>query len=366
MISFRKFTAIVLVASAVLLLRLQASAEEPAKADPSAPAGAPAKLPDAADSPGPNRADEPLASRFSLASAGQFLDTAAVDWTTNRKCFTCHTNFAYLIARPAIGGDSSAQRQVRSALEEMVDGRWEHEGPRWDAEVVMTGAVLALNDSATTGKLHAATRNALGRMWKLQRADGGWTWLKCHWPPMENDDDFAIPVAAIALGAAPENYAQSPEAVQGLEKLRGYLQKNPPPTLHHRAMLLWAQSYVPALLTADERADTIRDLRAVQQPDGGWPLAGLGDWPRADKSPQDTKTSDGYGTGFVIYVLRRGGVPADDPALVKGIAWLTSHQRASGRWFTRSLYKDNKHYISHAGTAFAVMALTACEPSPAK
>ena len=42
------------------------------------------------------------------------------------------------------------------------------------------------------------------------------------------------------------------------------------------------------------------------------------------------------------------------------LAWKT-HQRESGRWFSRSLHADSKHYITHAGTAFAVMALAACD-----
>jgi hypothetical protein len=53
-------------------------------------------------------------------------------------------------------------------------------------------------------------------------------------------------------------------------------------------------------------------------------------------------------------------VPASDPALERGAGWLRSHQRASGRWFTRSLTIDNQHYITHAGTAYAVLALHAC------
>ena len=47
----------------------------------------------------------------------------------------------------------------------------------------------------------------------------------------------------------------------------------------------------------------------------------------------------------------------DDPAIVKGIAWLKANQRESGRWFTQSLNTDRAHYISHAGTAFALMAI---------
>jgi squalene-hopene/tetraprenyl-beta-curcumene cyclase len=51
----------------------------------------------------------------------------------------------------------------------------------------------------------------------------------------------------------------------------------------------------------------------------------------------------------------------DDERLQRGIAWLKSSQRTSGRWYARSLNKDSKHFISHAGTAFAVRALAACE-----
>ena len=83
---------------------------------------------------------------------------------------------------------------------------------------------------------------------------------------------------------------------------------------------------------------------------------------RADGHEQEPATADGYGTGFSVYVLRRAGVAADDPALVKAIAWLKANQREGGRWFTRSLVDDNnKHYLAHLGSAFAVMAIQACE-----
>jgi squalene-hopene/tetraprenyl-beta-curcumene cyclase len=52
---------------------------------------------------------------------------------------------------------------------------------------------------------------------------------------------------------------------------------------------------------------------------------------------------------------------AKDEAIQSGVSWLKTHQRASGRWFTRSLNADRAHYITNAGTAYALMALTACE-----
>lgn len=311
--------------------------------------------------PGPNRRDEPLAQQFSMEKALGFLDSVALTWQKERKCFTCHTNYAHLYARPLVSADAPAAQEVRKFAEELIEKRWADSGPRWDAEVVATGAALAFNDAATTGKLHPLTREALDRMWTVQREDGGFTWIKCDWPPMESDDHYGATLAAIAVGRAPEDYAKTDAAVAGIKKLKEYFQANPGPTLHHRAMVLWAATKLEGLLSADEQQAIVKQLSELQKADGGWAVATLGDWKRGDGSPQDTEHSDGYGTGFVVYILRQAGVPANDPRIQKGIAWLKSNQRESGRWFTRSLHADSKHFITHAGTAFAVMALAECD-----
>lgn len=313
--------------------------------------------------PGENRRDEPLAREFSLEKAVGFLDSAALQWQKQRQCFTCHTNYAHLYARPSVSADAPAAKEVRKFAEELIQKRWADKGPRWDAEVVATAAALAFNDAATTGKLHPLTRQALDRMWTLQREDGGFTWIKCDWPPMESDDHYGATLVAIAVGNAPEGYAQTAAAVKGMERLKHYLKENPGPTLHHRAMVLWGASKMKGLLSQDEKQKIVEKLRDLQKPDGGWALASLGDWKRADDSPQDTEHSDGYGTGFVVYVLRQSGVPASDLRIQKGIGWLKANQRESGRWFTRSLHKDSKHFITHAGSAFAVMAIAECQES---
>jgi squalene-hopene/tetraprenyl-beta-curcumene cyclase len=315
--------------------------------------------------PGPNQLDEPLAKEFSLDGAVRFLDSAALAWQKERNCFTCHTNYAYLYARPLVSSDAAAHAEVRRSAEELVEKRWPEMGPRWDAEVVATAAALAFNDAATTARLHPLTKTALDRMWTVQRDDGGWSWLKCGWPPMENDDDYGVALAALAVSVAPEGYRTTEPARAGIAKMKAYLQSNPPPTLHHEALLLWASGYGEEFLNADERQAVAARLLKLQHEDGGWALSSLGDWERADQTPQDS-TSDGYGTGFVVYILRRSGMAADDPAIARGIGWLKSHQRESGRWITRSLKKDSKHFISHCGTAFAVMAIAACDGSQGK
>lgn len=319
----------------------------------------PVTLKNAVD-PGPNKRNEPFAKEFSLKKGTQFLDSAALTWQKRRRCFSCHTNYAYLYARPLISSDVVAHDQVRKFAEQLVEVRWPKHKPRWDAEVVATAAALAFNDAATTKKLHPTTKKALDRMWTVQRKDGGWDWLKCDWPPMESDDHYGVTLAAIAVGVAPEKYVETKLAKRGLQGIQKYLKANPAPTVHHQAMTLWAATYVDQLMTAKAKKATLQKLLKLQRPDGGWNLPSMGNWERADGSKQDTKKSDGYATGFTIYVLRRAGVPAKHPAIRKGIGWLKSHQRQSGRWFTRSLHIDSRHYLTHAGTAFAMMALAEC------
>ena len=313
--------------------------------------------------PGPNTPDEPLRKEFSLAAATNFLDAAAADWGQNHKCFTCHTNDSYLLVRPALKDDSPVQADVRRQLEELVEQRWQKEGPRWEAEVVMSATVLAVHDANTTGKLHATTKKALDRMWTVQREDGGFDWIKCDWPPMESDDHFGATMALIGVGAAPENYRDMPQAKAGIEKLKGYLAANPPLTLHHKLMLLWAGTCLEGIVSADDQKAWIAELSQLQHTDGGFSLASFGDWKRGDDLPQDTKTSDGYATGLAIVILRRCKVPPADERITRALSWLKSNQRDSGRWFTRSLHKDSKHYISHAGTAMAALAIATCEES---
>lgn len=319
--------------------------------------------------PTANKKDEPVAAQFSASRAAAFLDSAGVSWTRERKCGACHTNYPYLMARPALqvkGTPAPGHVEVRKFFEDRVAG-WDSgkDGakPRWDTEVVATAAVLAFDDAATTKKLHPLTRQALDRMWTLQQKNGAWNWLKCDWPPLEHDDYYGATLAALGVGLAPEDYILSEKAQKGLARLRDYFRATPAPDLHHRTMLLWASTRIEGLITSDQQQAVIKDLRSRQRDDGGWNLPSLGDYQRRDnKGPNDKNApSDGYATGFVVYVLRQAGVTADDPAIRKGITWLRSNQRESGRWFTYSLNNDKAHYITHAGTSFAVLALQACD-----
>ncbi len=314
--------------------------------------------------PGQISPDEPVAKEFSREKAAKALDSASLHWTRQRQCGACHTNYPYLLARPALAdhvGDSLAE--VNRFFEERIKN-WDRGGkgdaPRWDTEVVATAATLALAD-ARTGKLRPATRQALDRMWTLQKPEGAWNWLKCGWPPMEHDDYYGAVYAAFAVGMAPDNYAQSDKAKAGLEKLKGYLAKNPPPEIHHALFLAMASKKLEGLMTDDQRRELLAKLKKDQRADGGWNLASLGrTWKGNDgRVPDPQSPSDAYATGLAVMTLVTCGNEKDLEAANKATAWIIKNQRASGRWFTRSLNNDRHHYIANAGSAYAILALEA-------
>lgn len=311
-------------------------------------------------------ADEPILERFSLPKAAESLDRTALAWIRKQRCGSCHTGWPYLMSRatltetPAPGTD-----EIRKFFEGRI-ANWDADEkikPHSHREIVGTSAVLAMHDAHTKGQLAPVTRQALDRMWTLQRKDGAWSWPKCSWPPFEIDDYYGAVLAAVGVGHAPEDYAKSDSAKAGVEKLRAYFQRTPPPSLHHKTWLLWASVKLDGLLSAQEQKHAIRDLLALQRADGGWSMEALGKgWVgREGEAANPDAPSDGYGTGLVVFVLRQAGVATNHNAIQRGKGWLASNQRASGRWFTRSLNGVEQHFISDTATAFAVLALTACK-----
>ena len=93
-------------------------------------------------------------------------------------------------------------------------------------------------------------------MWTVQQKDGGIRWLKLNQPPMEFDDHYGVTLAALAVGVAPEDYAQTDQAKKGLDGLRAWLKANPPTMLHHKMMLLWTSTYLDGFATQAEQAAT--------------------------------------------------------------------------------------------------------------
>ncbi len=331
-----------------------------------------------------------------MERTARYLDSAALHWQKTHACTACHTMLPYLMARPALNALAPQSAEVRQFFEEIVAGK-RQAMPDYSckdvdgAVAIGVASAMAINDRWATGKLHPLTRQALDRMWTLERSDGSWEWPFRDTPPLKINEHYGVTLAAIAAGMAPDDYATTPTAKAGLAGVRRFLSSTKAVSLHQKAMLLWASVYVDALLSADAKSEILSSLVEVQRPDGGWSLASLVDntndpsldsvqaiqakaeegygteflaYVGRDRVYKSSLASDGYATGFVIFVARQAGLPASDPRLQRGLAWLKANQRESGRWFTPSQAWHKQHLISNAGTAYAVLALDACGEVP--
>lgn len=321
-------------------------------------------------------ADDP-AGEFSIERAAQFIDGVAVKWGGKHGCVTCHTNGHYLMAPPKIFKDRPAAAEVRDFAEDWI-ASWDDIGLPRDDVVVAPAAFLTINNMQMDGELRPATLQALDEVWSLQSAEGHWpNWLKCNWPPFEQDDHYGVTLMAIAMGIAPTSYTSIEPARTGVQRLLRYLRNNQPEEVHHQAMMLWAGKYYEELLSADVRRLWIDELLALQKESGGWASGDLGRWRQrapesGDISMLDPETvereyppvmvnpnGDGYGTGFVMYVLLQAGVPESNLQIQKGLAWLRQNQQADGKWFTNSLRNkvSTANFLTHTGTVFALKVL---------
>ncbi|PHR86955.1 MAG: squalene--hopene cyclase [Blastopirellula sp.] len=315
-----------------------------------------------------NMADEPLAKTFSSQNSIAFIERSVSRWQTKYKCITCHTNGLHLVAGSVVTPQSEVllknREFSRNYLSGYVQNKIKPKGSRGAIEGIVAGtSFLVISEMNTAKALHPDTEAALDYLWTRQSQSGAWdNWIKCHWGPFEVDDHYGVSLAAIALAMTPEAYRNKPESIHAWQNLKKYMKANPPVSAHQKGMLLWLSHYTPDALTSANKKKWLKELRDLQQDDGGWVLIHLGnaDWKRKDKQPQ-AQISDGYATAFVIYALRQSGALASDPAIQRGIAWLKTHQRESGRWFTHSPHVDGRHYITQAASNMALLALSSCE-----
>jgi squalene-hopene/tetraprenyl-beta-curcumene cyclase len=328
-------------------------------------------------------------SLFATAQRGKEADRTS--------CVSCHTGISYALARPSLRpfaakpNPSAPEERMIAAVSLRVEHWAELDTPRFrlmydsddrkklesrGTEAVLDALILAREDAAR-GRTSpsAATRTALQHLWETQEtagsAAGSWTWLNFGLAPWEADGSraFGASLAAIAVSSAPGYLDQKlDEAVtRGVQSLRRYLVgRFPEETLYNRLWILEASTTFEGLVSANQKREVIDQLLALQREDGGWALAALGTFKRVDGTPQ-AQDSDGYATGLALHVLLRAGLPATQPEVAQGLAWLRLHQREDGSWPGRSVNKerDPKTFVgklmSDAATAIAAQALIASD-----
>ncbi|MBI3863533.1 MAG: terpene cyclase/mutase family protein [Planctomycetia bacterium] len=326
-------------------------------------------------------ADEPRLERVSVRKALDYLDLGALAWNGSRKCVTCHTNGTYMVVRPALSAraglpNDEIRRHFVASLDQFAQKKPEEQQESVaPAQAIYMAAGLAEWDLHVSKKLSPETERALALMFSLQRESGTWGSLDC-WPPYESSAYHLATVAAMAAGTAPGWLAGlADENLKArVERLKNYLRTENPSQDYDRTLLLWATARLPGLLENDARQKLIEMVWKKQRADGGWSIRSFGEpeqWGRGNRAEKlraepelADPPSDGHQTGLALIVLRESGIDAADPRIQKGVNWLLTNQRASGRWWTRSLNTEQWHFITYSGTAFPLLALSLCDALP--
>ncbi len=315
-----------------------------------------------------------------LVAAAKYLDDGALAWAGGRKCIACHTTGAYMAERPALSAWLGPPRDeirvhfvkaIPSELSEpQLDGgiRYYRSADR----AVWCALGLATWDKYVEGRLSEATALALREMLVRQASHGGYHVVgEVEIPYVTTDLNLSIQaIRAIASAPGWLAHLEDPAQLERLEKLKDFVRHTPPLNDYDRLLRLQAASYMPQLIEPSEVTEVIKMLLDRQSPDGGWSTRNFSPtdgWqvsvsPRVkellDNLPDaDAPASDAYLTAFAIVLLIEHGTPLSNQQLQRGLAWLRSEQRQSGRWWMHSLYRGNYHFTTYLATAQAMRAL---------
>jgi ankyrin repeat protein len=307
----------------------------------------------------------PSSSREAVLRSLPLLRRASAGMRTQGGCVACHAQPVTVMAADLAGargwGVERAEAEadlvissLSTAVQTLLQAREGGGSPD-------TQLYDALMMAARKSRPIVATDALVYYLAAKQRATGNWRGVGATRAPIQ-DGDFsrtAMGIRALAVYGIP---ARRKEFTSRIERAVAWLSEQNPLTTEDRVMQLLGLTW--ANINSGLRANRMRELIALQRPDGGW-------------AQTPYLVSDAYATGQVVYTLRELGIAADDPTVERGAAFLLRTQQADGSWYVRSRAMKIQPYfesgfpyhhdqwISQAGTAWAVMALSSIKSDSA-
>ena len=310
-------------------------------------------------------ANTKLTPREAVERSLPLLRTGSARMLTGGGCIACHAQPMVTMtttlatrrgwsAEPAPDALTQVKQHVSGALQSML--QFTAQGGAPEAELY---SALAMQVAGVPAGM--PTDGLMYYLAGTQSPAGHW-----HRPASPNrapiqDGDIsrtALAVNALAHWSAP---ARKAEMTLRVERGAAWLAAQEPASTEDRVMQLLGQLWAGKPIK--QRDVRIKELLALQQPDGGW-------------SQNPYLATDAYATGQVLYALAELRVPAAAP-IQRAIAFLLRTQKADGTWYVKSRAMpiqpyfesgfpyEKDQWISMAGTAWADMALAMAAPTEA-
>ena len=148
--------------------------------------------------------------------------------------------------------------------------------------------------------------------------------------PMESSHFTVTALALLSLYAYADN-APAEVVKRRKSQARSWLVKSKVSDTEDRVFRLWGLHYGDG--PPEEIKAALVDLLSTQRDDGGW-------------AQIDALASDAYATGSALVALHEAGkLTTDQPAFLRGVAFLLRTQKADGTWFVASRSKPFQPYF---------------------
>jgi ankyrin repeat protein len=228
-------------------------------------------------------------------------------------------------------------------------------------DIEVTGPYMLEALDAAGYKPDMLTAAVVHKVAMRQMADGRWVGWAPR-PPLESGDiqATAMAIRALTIYGMPGRRA---EFAARIARGRAFLERAVPATMEEYTMKLFGLAWAGA--APEDIAKAARAVEAMQRPDGGWAQLPM-------------LVSDAYATGKALVALREAaGYASSHAAVERGVRFLRATQYEDGTWMVRTrafpfqplvdteFPHGRDQWISMAGTAWAVMALSSAQPSQA-